>query len=376
MSDPNLRIIGAICGDIQNSPGMRVKYSFLFQALAKRYTLASVCDASLHGLPRYLNGLRVFHPNPRLWRERYYKNIPAFKARSRRLNAHLRRVAGQTDIIFQVGVLFDACYEPLPIPNLIYTDHTACLSARNPAFPLSAFTPRQSKQWIELERRAFEHAAHVFTRGELVRDSIIQEYGIPLEKVTAVGGGVNFPVLPERRDRPPEGPPTVLFIGKELQRKGGDVLLQAFAQARASLPEARLMLLTADLPLPGNLPLEGVTLVPPTWDRSAIAALYRQAGVFVLPSRLETWGDVLLEAMAFQLPCIGVAGQSMQEIIQDNVTGLLVPPNDVDALASVLLRLLADPLLAKRMGQAGRLRLEQNYTWERVVERMSGVLES
>jgi glycosyltransferase involved in cell wall biosynthesis len=375
MSDTNLRIIGAVYGDIHASPGARVKYGFLFEALARRYNLVGVYDASLYGLSRYLNALRVFHPNQWLWRARFYKNIPAFQARSQRLNARLRRMEGQADLALQVGVLFDAFWRPLPMPGVIYTDHTASLSAKNPSFTHSAFTPHQRRQWAELERGAFEHAAHICTRGELVRGSVIDDYGIPAEKVTAVGGGLNFPELPKLIEPRIDHPPTVLFIGKELHRKGGDLLLLAFEEARAHIPEARLLLLTAGSVLPASLPLEGVTLLPPTWDRAAIAALYRQADLFVLPSRLETWGDVLLEAMAYGLPCIGVAGQSMQEIIQDGVTGLVVPPNDAGALASALARLLADPALARRMGQAGRRRLEHNYTWDRVVERMAPALE-
>jgi hypothetical protein len=189
MSDPNPRLIGAVYGDLNASPGTRVKYSILFEALARRYTLAGVFDASLRGLSRYLNALSVFHPDQRVWRERFYKNIPAFQARSQRLNARLRRLDGLADLVLQVGVLFDACWRPLPIPGVIYTDHTARLSARNLSFIPAAFTPSQHRQWTELERGAFEHAAHIFTRGELVRGSVIDDYGIPAEKVTAVGAG-------------------------------------------------------------------------------------------------------------------------------------------------------------------------------------------
>src|SRR3990170_4451902 len=119
MSDPNLRIISAVFGDVNASPGMRVKYGFLFEALAKRYSLVGVHDASLHGLSRILNALYVFHPNQKLWRERFYKNIPAFYTRSRRLNARLRRLDGRADIALQVGVLFDACWQPLSMPGVI-----------------------------------------------------------------------------------------------------------------------------------------------------------------------------------------------------------------------------------------------------------------
>lgn len=93
-----------------------------------------------------------------------------------------------------------------------------------------------------------------------------------------------------------------------------------------------------------------------------------------MPSRLETWGDVLLEAMAYGLPCIGVTGQSMTEIIRDGETGLLVPPEDVAALSESFIKLLKDGELRNRMGQAGRLLVENEFTWDQVVERLSSMI--
>jgi glycosyltransferase involved in cell wall biosynthesis len=107
-----------------------------------------------------------------------------------------------------------------------------------------------------------------------------------------------------------------------------------------------------------------------------IEALYREADVFVLPSRLETWGDVLLEAMAFGLPCLGVAGEAMDEIIVDGVTGAIVPPNDVEALAEQLTRLLCDRDRARSWGLAGRQRVEAEFTWARVVARLAIVIRA
>ena len=80
--------------------------------------------------------------------------------------------------------------------------------------------------------------------------------------------------------------------------------------------------------------------------------------------------DVLLEAMAFGVPCVGVAGEAMEEIIVPEETGAIVPPENVDALAAQLVRVLRDRALGARWGLAARARVEQNYTWDRVVERL------
>ncbi len=105
-----------------------------------------------------------------------------------------------------------------------------------------------------------------------------------------------------------------------------------------------------------------------------IAGHYRRADIFVLPSRLETWGDVLLEAMAFGMPCVGVRGQAMEDIIQHEVTGLLVDQSQTNDLAGALIRLLSQPGMRQRMGQTARSLVEKEFTWDRVVDRLEPAL--
>jgi glycosyltransferase involved in cell wall biosynthesis len=193
--------------------------------------------------------------------------------------------------------------------------------------------------------------------------------------VSAVGGGINFEPLPRPVEHDPQDAPTALFIGKELFRKGGDLLLCAFARARAVVPNARLIFLTEDT-VPTGLPTEGVEFIHPTWRREVIADLYRRSHVLVLPSRLETWGDVLLEAMGFGLPCIGVCGQAMEEVIIDRQTGLIIPPEDEQSLAQALITLLINPELRREWGLAAHDRVRIEYGWDRVVERTHQAIET
>lgn len=375
MSKHTPRVVGALVGDIVHEPEAYTKYRLLFEAVRRHFPVVGVYDATLRGVARMINALRVVHPDRQRWRERFYKNVPAFQIRSQQTAAYLQSLQGQADIVLQVGVLFDARWDEALLPSVIYTDYTAHLSARKPAAGRSPFTPRQLEQWITLERRAFERATYICTRSELVRDSVITDYGIPPEQVVAIGGGVNFATLPEPMPGANNKRPTVLFIGKDFYRKGGDLLLHAFALTRSQIPEAQLLLLTGDT-IPKDLPLEGVELIQPDWDRALIETLYQRADLLVLPSRLETWGDVLLEAMAYTLPCIGVAGEAMEEIIENGVTGLIVPPEDVEALATALSRLLGNVQLRCQLGLAARQRIEQTYTWTHVGERLAPVIKA
>jgi glycosyltransferase involved in cell wall biosynthesis len=374
MSEKRSRILLALVGDIHHEPAARVKYGFFHAALERVYGSMDVFDTTLRGTARLVNSLRMFHPNPSIWRERFWKNVPAFRARSSLMNKRLLSSPGKIDIVLQLGVLFNAGLYQSNIPVVIYTDYTASLSAKRPEVGRSPFNELQRTEWLELERQSYAYAAHIFVRSELVRQSIIEDYAIDEDKVTVVGGGLNYAALPESTPRSNNEAPVILFIGKELYRKGGDVLLQAFAQARQIFPLVQLRLITQD-PIPPGLSLDHVEVLQPTWERETIAKLFRAADLFVLPSRLETWGDVLLEAMAWGLPCIGVQGDAMNEIIVENKTGILIPSVDANALAEAMIRLLQQPSLRIEMGSAGRRRVEMEFTWDRVVARMAEVFD-
>jgi glycosyltransferase involved in cell wall biosynthesis len=373
-SDP-IRVIGVTMGDIVNLPAASVKYGHLFTAVAQHLSLIHTIDAKLVGWNRWLNGLLSFHPQRQRWQQRFYKNVLAFRQRSLAVSSKLSRLQHQADAVLQVGVMFDACWPPARLPNVIYTDYTSHLSAQKPAAGRSPLSAGQQKAWFTLEQQAYQRAAHICTRSQMARHSIIKHYGIAPEKIAVVGGGVNFASLPELEPRKTGGPPTALFIGNDFYRKGGDLVLASFAQVRKQIPDARLLLLTRE-PIPLDLLIEGVYCLPSTWDRNKIVNLFRQADLFVLPSRLETWGDALLEAMAFGLPCIGVMDDAMMEIIEHEQTGLLVQPESMDDLANALIRLLSDPSTRNQYGMAARQRVEKMFTWDQVAGQLAKVLEN
>jgi glycosyltransferase involved in cell wall biosynthesis len=371
-SAPHLFV--TLIGDVSHEPFAEVKYGFFLKALERKFPLV-ICDATLRGLPRFLNAIQVFSPDRRLWKERFYQNIPSFHLRSQKVAAALRQQAGKVDAILQIGVLYDACWAKPDIPSIIYTDYTSHLSSHKPKSGRSPHKKNDILKWLALEKQAFHRSAHICTRGQFVSKSITEDYNIPANKVTAIGGGVNFGNLPNLKTKSNSSEPTALFIGKDFYRKGGDLLLKAFSRVRQTIPNAHLVMVTEGLPSQG-FDLSGVQIVNPTWDRAIIQGLYEKADCFVLPSRLETWGDVLLEAMSFALPCIGISGEAMGEIIQNGITGLVTPPEDIIALANALIQIMSNREQRERMGIAARQRIESVYTWDQVVKRLVPIIES
>lgn len=102
----------------------------------------------------------------------------------------------------------------------------------------------------------------------------------------------------------------------------------------------------------------------------------RTTDVFCLPTRYEPFGIVVIEAMALGVPCVTSDTWAMPEMVVDDETGLIAPDGDPRALADRLVRLLADPVLARRMGLAGQRRQRALFTWQRAAQVMSRRMQS
>ena len=150
----------------------------------------------------------------------------------------------------------------------------------------------------------------------------------------------------------------LVAVGRLVHQKGFDLLLRAFAAIATEHPEwtltiwgegeerGRLEALCAQLGLLEQVQLPGLTERPGQW--------VEQAEVFVLSSRFESFGNVVTEAMVAGLPVVAFdCPWGPGDIVRDGDDGLLVPPEDVGALAAAMRRLIADPELRRRLGEAG-----------------------
>jgi glycosyltransferase involved in cell wall biosynthesis len=199
--------------------------------------------------------------------------------------------------------------------------------------------------------------------------SVVEDYGVDLGRVHVIGAGAN--VVPDEVGRHDDGH-TILFIGREFERKGGRVLLDAFARVRRTRPWARLLVVG-----PRRLEVmpQGVMQLGPE-PLTAIPSLLAQATVFALPTLAEPFGLAFLDAMACAVPCVGTDVDSVPDIVENGRTGLLVPPGDAAALARALGELLDGRDMAREMGARGRERVLAHFTWGRVARRLGEVLRS
>ncbi|MCB8943692.1 MAG: glycosyltransferase [Ardenticatenaceae bacterium] len=179
---------------------------------------------------------------------------------------------------------------------------------------------------------------------------------------------------------PPTTLPTLLFIGRHRYYKGIGDLIQAMTHLQARL------LIGGDGPMRAEWQQLAQTLgvsnrvqfVGQVSDEE-LPRLYASADIFILPAnaRSEAFGKVLLEAMAAGLPCITTeVGTGTSFVVQNGISGLVVPPRQPEQLAQAIQTLLADPDLRQRMGQAGRKRVQHEFTVEKMVARVTAVYES
>jgi len=204
---------------------------------------------------------------------------------------------------------------------------------------------------VELARRAPWVFRWLLRRARLVLcpSSALAEAARELgaRDVRIVPSGVHLP----EKVTAPEEPPHVLYVGRLSEEKGIIDLLEA----TEGLPRV----IVGDGPLRSLVP-DAVGFVAP----SMLDLYYERAAVVVCPSRREGYGVVAREAMAYGRPVVAAAVGGLTDAVEDGVTGLLVPPRDPVALRAALERLLEDPELRRRLGEAGREKAHAELSWE------------
>ena len=208
---------------------------------------------------------------------------------------------------------------------------------------------------VELARRTRGVARRVLSRARLT----ICASNALAEAARELGAG-EVRVIPSAVELPehigePAEPPEVLYVGRLSPEKGILELVQA--------AEGMKLTVAGDGPLRSQVP-HALGFVP----HHELPPLYERAAVVAVPSHREGFGVACAEAMAAGRPVVASAVGGLLDLVADGETGLLVPPRNVGALRAALERLLGDADLRRRMGQAGRERIREHFTWPAVTD--------
>jgi phosphatidylinositol alpha-mannosyltransferase len=227
---------------------------------------------------------------------------------------------------------------------------------RSGLFDLAA--PALRPVWRRLAARiAVSDAAARFVTERLGDGLRVISNGLDVERFGAASPAEDLP--PGRR---------ILWVGRLDPQKGFPVAVRAFERLAGDLPDLWFVVVgdgrdrrvLLDLPLK----VRERVIVMGSVDRDQLPRYHAAADVFVSPALgQESFGIVLVEAMAAGLPVVATEIPGYREVVDDGIEGLLVPPGDVAALSSAMGRVLEDGELAKSLGEAGRARARR-YSWD------------
>jgi len=241
-----------------------------------------------------------------------------------------------------------------------------------------AFQRDFAEPMLELEARLLRESDGVHAISGAIRRDISQAYGVALDpprtEILPLGME-DWSGLPATAPAPlPEGSLRLLFVGRLESRKGIDVLLDALPRLLARHPRLHADIVGNDK-IPGpdgrsyRVAFEAVAQ-PELLMRvrfhgevtdEQLRGFYRACDIFVAPSRFESFGLILVEAMMYGKPVVACRTGGMVEVAEDGRTGLLAEPGDAASLEECLERLAADPLLRRTLGEAGRQRYEARF---------------
>ena len=255
--------------------------------------------------------------------------------------------------------------------------HPLIAMVHHPLALESGVTPEDAAALRESERKALSFTHGVIVNSRTTADALA-DYGVPDERITVARPGTDrVSVVPRHH----EGPVALLAVGSLVPRKGYDILIEALATL---------------IDLPWHLTIVGDARDPATAEEvraaidqyklgprtsllgavtaSRLAELYPLSELFVLPSRYEGFGMAYAEAIAHGLPVIGTTAGAIPETVPD-AAGILVPPDDVPALAAALRHLIESPKERAQLAEGARVAAKHLPSWSESARLFSDAIE-
>jgi glycosyltransferase involved in cell wall biosynthesis len=297
-------------------------------------------------------------------------------AYSLRIRKILRARRGDFDIVHDnqdlgTGILglvkdgwpvLETLHHPITVDRSIALDHAENAWKR--------FTTRRWFGFLRMQVRVVKKLPSVLTVSFNSKTDINKQMGVPLERMTVVPVGVEPDVFKPYPDVVKKKGRLMVTSSSDVPMKGLVPLLEAVAKLRT---ERDIELVVIGKPRPGGrvattmerLGLTDIVQTISGVSDEELARLYGEAEVAVVPSLYEGFSLPAIEAMSCGVPVVGTTGGAIPEVVgQSGETGLLVEPNNPDALVGAIRTLLDDAELRERLGAAGRERVIKRFTWE------------
>lgn len=225
-------------------------------------------------------------------------------------------------------------------------------------------------------------APRVIMSSEYQSKQAVNNYHVPAHKVSRVYSGIRRCEIVDERDFQTNSlrcPVRLLFVGGLIPQKGIITLLEM-----AEILSQRGIAFTLDIVGPGKDRPYVIDKLKTTKTKDKIIfhgavahdkvmKYYRNSDIFCFPSKEESFGNVLAEAMAAGLPVISSKAGAIPEVVEDGKTGILVEPGRADTFGDAVEFLINHPEKMRQMGIEGIRRVKENFTWEKTAERLEQI---
>jgi glycosyltransferase involved in cell wall biosynthesis len=297
----------------------------------------------------YIKGQKVFRNF-----KAFYKQTSLFhKIYKKHLAAHMKN--NNYIFTFQLQSLFDG--HTKGTPHFVYTDHIALANFTYP--DINPYHYLRSQACIKEEKSLYQNSDLCFTMSNNISKLLTDKYQVPAENVCCVYAGSNIEVRYEENIEK-YASKNILFVGIAWERKGGPILIKAFEKVLQKVPDAQLTIVGCVPDIKGpNITIAGKV------SPEQLPSYFNRASVFCMPTLLEPFGIVFVEAMNYRLPVVSKNIGALGDMVVNGFNGYLIN-NDVDGYAEVLTNLLLNPQLCENMGKNGYNLAKDRYTWDNV----------
>jgi glycosyltransferase involved in cell wall biosynthesis len=343
-----------------------------FGALRDRRILSSAHEVKLSPLHRISEQMRVFDRPLARWKENYHASVHNMRALGRVASGIMHAQKGRYSAVLQIGAWFCAAANNDWSPVFSYHDGNAAMWYRH--YGRGLLSNERREEHLAYERFTYKGTTGIFVMSQWLADSFVNDFDVPSEKLHVVGAGANIngPYRPIERKLLKT---KFLIVGKDFERKGGKYLLEAFRRVHREVPSTELVIVGPSLELkePG-VRCEGFLSKNNFHDQKRLAQIFEECHCIVLPSIYEPFGISLVEGMIHNMAAIAADRCAMPEIVKHRETGLVVPPENADALAEAMIELATHPKQTEAYGMAGMRRANDHFTWQAVAQKMHTVL--
>lgn len=268
------------------------------------------------------------------------------------------------------------------------------LSGTRPPVVLSKRVGSMITKHDPFHRLSYAHVSRVLAISSVIRTNVIDTTPVRPERVIVLHDAVDTRRFnPATVDRYAfrralgisDDTLVVGFLGRFSPGKGHEEFLQAASALRDAFPDVRFVIVGEASfgeksyaervrSLASRLNLEGTVLF--AGFRSDVPEVMASFDIFAFPSHAEAFGMALIEAMAMQKPVVASGSDGVLDIVQQGMSGLLVPPKNAPALATALASLMDNPALRARLGEAARERVREKFDQQRQIDRLESIYDS